>query len=73
MAYAFDDNLAFLKLFFVEFEISQRTGLLGVYINEKVFIIHWIFYFFFGGLLVYYWKQVTNWVQRNRTFSLIST
>jgi len=61
----------FINYFFVQYEINIGTGLLNKFINERVFIFHWIYYFFLGGLLVYFWEKIMIWIKQNTIFSML--
>ncbi|WP_217586469.1 acyltransferase [Lentibacillus saliphilus] len=60
----------FVNYFFVNFNIDIGEGLLNEFINDKVFLLHWIFYFLFGGVLVLFWDRLINWIKKNQNFSL---
>lgn len=61
----------FINYFFVQYKIDIGTGLFNNFINERVFIFHWIYYFFLGGLLVYYWEKIMTWVRENTLYSIL--
>ena len=61
----------FINYFFVEFNIEIGSGLFNQFINSKVFIFHWIYYFFLGGILVHYWEGIIDWVNKNKKISLL--
>ncbi|MDR7073530.1 acyltransferase [Fictibacillus barbaricus] len=45
-------------------EIPFFTGILEKVIIDKVFLLHWIFYFVFGGFMAYYWKPISAWSKK---------
>jgi len=61
----------FINYFFVEYKIDIGTGLFNQFINDRVFIFHWIYYFLLGGLLVYHWDRIMIWVKQNTKFSML--
>lgn len=60
-----------LNYFFVQFPIDFGTGFVHEFINSKVFILHWIFYFILGGLFVHYWESMTHWMKENQGTALL--
>lgn len=61
----------FINYFFVSNTINIGHGLFNKFFNERVFLFHWVYYFFLGGLLVYYWDRIMMWVKQNTFFSII--
>ncbi|RIU94914.1 acyltransferase [Oceanobacillus picturae] len=61
----------FINHFIVNYNINLGNGFLNEFINGRVFIFHWIFYFFLGGLLVYYWDKIITLVKQNIKSSLL--
>ncbi|HLR65983.1 MAG TPA: acyltransferase [Virgibacillus sp.] len=61
----------FINYFFVEYNIDIGTGMFNNFLNERVFIFHWIYYFLLGGLLVYYWERIMVWVKQNTIISML--
>ncbi|WNB92304.1 acyltransferase [Bacillus sp. NEB1478] len=45
-------------------EVPIFTGILERVIIDKVFLLHWIFYFIFGGFMAYYWKPISLWSKK---------
>ncbi|MBM7600171.1 surface polysaccharide O-acyltransferase-like enzyme [Virgibacillus halotolerans] len=60
----------FINYFFVTNTINIGHGFFNKFINERVFFFHWAYYFFLGGLLVYYWERIMVWVKNNTIFSI---
>ncbi|WP_088052311.1 acyltransferase [Virgibacillus dakarensis] len=61
----------FVNFFFVEYKIEIGNGLFNKFLNERVFFFHWVYYFFMGGLLVYYWDLIIKWIKQNTIFSML--
>ncbi|MCJ0929615.1 acyltransferase [Virgibacillus halodenitrificans] len=61
----------FINYFFVENTISLGEGFLNKFINERVFILNWIYYFFLGGLLVFWWPQLVKLIKNNAKYSTL--
>lgn len=61
----------FINFFFVNYTINFGSGYFNQFINEKVFIFHWVYYFFLGGLLVHFWEDILTWVKENEKTSLL--
>ena len=61
----------FLNYFFIELKFNFGSGVFNNLMNERAFIFRWIFYFLFGGLLVYYWHRIVAWVKKNIRLNLL--
>lgn len=55
----------FLNYFNILYPIHIESVWLNKFFSERAFILNWIFYFFFGGLLVHYWTVITKFVKDN--------
>jgi surface polysaccharide O-acyltransferase-like enzyme len=44
---------------------------LGRYLIEKTFVLHWVFYFIFGGFLAFYWTEIKQWCQKHQNWFMI--
>ncbi|MHA6250847.1 acyltransferase [Oceanobacillus sp. CAU 1775] len=60
----------FINYFFVQHSFDIRDGYVNILLNDRVFLFHWIYYFFIGGLLVHVWNPLMEWVKKNLLFSL---
>lgn len=46
-------------------ELPVITGMLEKLMMHKVFLLHWIYFFMFGGFLAYYWKPISIWAKKH--------
>jgi probable poly-beta-1,6-N-acetyl-D-glucosamine export protein len=58
-------SAAFSSYFISVEELPIITGMLEKLMMHKVFVLHWIYFFIFGGFLAYYWKPISNWAKKN--------
>lgn len=64
---------AALSLYFTNLqEVSFASGMIEKVLVDKVFVMHWIFFFIFGGFLAYYWKPISAWVKKHSALFAIS-
>jgi probable poly-beta-1,6-N-acetyl-D-glucosamine export protein len=53
-------------------DITYASGIIERVLLDKVFVLHWIFYFIFGGFLAYFWKTISVWTKKH-SFILASS
>jgi surface polysaccharide O-acyltransferase-like enzyme len=46
-------------------DLPLVSGILERVLLDKVFLLHWIFYFVFGGFMAYYWKPISSWSKKH--------
>ncbi|MBY6037350.1 acyltransferase [Fictibacillus nanhaiensis] len=64
---------AALSLYFSNLQdITFASGIFEQVLLDKVFVLHWIFYFIFGGFLAYYWNPISQWTKRHSILLAIS-
>lgn len=64
---------AILSLYFSNLtDISYASGVIERVLLDKVFVLHWIFYFIFGGFLAYYWKPISLWTKKHSLLLAVS-
>ncbi|MFG6496062.1 acyltransferase [Fictibacillus sp. UD] len=64
---------AAISLYFTNLqEVSFASGIIERVLIDKVFVMHWIFYFIFGGFLAYYWKPISAWVKKHSVLLAVS-
>jgi probable poly-beta-1,6-N-acetyl-D-glucosamine export protein len=57
---------AALSLYFSNLTgVPFASGVIERVLLDKVFVLHWIFYFIFGGFLAYYWKSISIWTKKH--------
>ncbi|HEX5519065.1 MAG TPA: acyltransferase [Candidatus Nitrosocosmicus sp.] len=56
----------YINYFFSKYPVNLGSGYLNMFISERGFILHWIYYFLIGGLLVHYWEKIIDWTKNNR-------
>lgn len=61
----------YINYFFVQNHIDIGTGFFNEFLNNRVFLFHWIYYFFLGGLMVHVWDPLMQWVKNNSFFSIL--
>lgn len=49
---------------------QSNSEVLNTFLTERAFIFNWLFYFFFGGLLVHYWSGIVTFVRENIKYIL---
>ena len=55
----------YLNYFHIVTPFEIGTGLIKEFTRERAFIFYWLFYFFLGGLLVHYWKNIVTKIREN--------
>jgi len=61
----------FLTYFNFMLPYPVESGILSKFMSERSFILNWLFYFFFGGLLVHFWQPIVEYVQKNVKYILL--
>ncbi|WP_416729951.1 acyltransferase [Fictibacillus sp. JL2B1089] len=57
---------AAISLYFTNLiDVPFASGIIEKVLIDKVFVMHWIFYFVFGGFLAHYWKPISVWVKKH--------
>jgi len=67
--------LTIIALYFNSFHIIMplevSNKLLYQIVNERAFILNWIYYFFLGGLLVHIWPKIISWIKKHSDIVIV--
>lgn len=58
----------YINYFHIVAPLDIGAGMFNQLSHERAFLFNWIFYFFFGGLLVHLWKPIVEFIKKNISF-----
>ena len=61
----------FINYFFMRQPVDTGNETFNLFIQDRSSIFKWIFYFIFGGLLVYFWEPLVKWIEENVKFTIL--
>ncbi|MBU9711759.1 acyltransferase [Evansella tamaricis] len=61
-----------INILFLTYFSGRSTNLIIDFINNRSFLLAWIFYFMIGGVFAHYWIAITSSLKRYSKFSFIA-